>query len=227
MPAYEVIEGTVTEGGYAKVEYKGIGTEGYRDLEADEPVAQQAHAASKGQEDRVVVKRRSDGQIVARRDKSEVLTVDGEPKGLTDGERFGIEVEDSAEARDLLERHGDQWGAFQLVGVWRAVISGGSGTSTEIVSGASKVHDSIEPVSFPVPRTVEDPETGEPETVWEEIEADTVALAYRQAEDHAWSKVHGSILSWTRQKLSVVFYANEGTDWAEQATELTHVEVDA
>lgn len=63
MPSYNVID--QSEGGYAKVEYKGINETGYRNLNTDEPVKQQSYAASKQQEtqDTIIIERDESGRI--------------------------------------------------------------------------------------------------------------------------------------------------------------------
>jgi len=61
--AFEVIERT--ESGKAKVEYAGIGTTGYRDLEAGDTIKQQSFAAAKGNE-KSEFERDEDGKFTSR-----------------------------------------------------------------------------------------------------------------------------------------------------------------
>lgn len=64
MPAaFDVIDRT--DSGKAKVRYAGIGTTGYRDLEAGEPTSQQAYAAAVGNE-KSDYTRDDDGRITGR-----------------------------------------------------------------------------------------------------------------------------------------------------------------
>lgn len=230
--AFEVIDSTGA--GKAKVRYTGIDQTGYRDLEADEPIPQQSYAASKGNEQRVIVRDRDTGQMVTRAKESDVIEVTGSAEA---GERgatqtnptFEIEVTGTQQAREILQERRDQWEAWQLYGLWYFKCKE-SGGGDGYVNGWSKVHDEIKQNSFRRPvvdhEYADDGEPIQSELAgFETVEGDTVDVAFQEASDHAWSKMTCSVLAFHNEQLELKLYAPVQSDWADQAQQYSHIRV--
>lgn len=236
--SYEIID--QTPAGKAKVRYTGIDQVGYRDLEANEAVSQQSYAASVGNtsDDTVMIRDRDSGKFVSENKSQNVLKVKGSAEA---GERgatqnnptFEIDLEGNKKsARQILQENWDQWEAYQVYGLWSFLCREGGGDRVA-VNGFSKVKDDIQQHTFrrPVVETVEVEGAGAGSSTvekdelkgFEEVHGDTVDVAFREASDHAWSKVDCSVISWRNESLQLKLYAGKQSNWAKQAIEKSHI----
>lgn len=213
--AYDVVEETA--GGYAKVEYKGIGTEGYRDLNADEPTSQQAFAGSRQQEEYAVVRDRKTGRFLNRVPQDDVVEVSSGVQDVGGGHGFSLNV-DIEEGRSLMHENPDKWDAFQVFieAEYKCDVDG----DVRYTFGWSKVADDLSTGEFRRPILAD----GSPEAIgWETVPGDSLDMAHQEAVDNAWSKIPCSPEHFEIINEEVKIYAGKQSDWAIQARNQTHI----
>lgn len=220
MTDYEVTN--VTGGGYKKFEpVDGDGKPKFQNAKG-QWTKPNAYNASAGHDKITNVTNRKTGEFVTRRSKEDVLTVEGEVKAYKDGHRFMVEVESVDEADKLLGKYRSKWGAFQLHGRFEYTVTGGDSVERGIVTGSSRVKDSLEEQTFPVPVTRVDEDGAERLSHWEDVSGTMPEKAYREAEEHAWSKLTASVVGFHLETLYVIFYVDSDSSWS-QAAEYSHV----
>lgn len=239
MPNYNVVE--ETSGGWQKVEYPNLGTTGYRTPdgtpgstyeEETGKSAPHAFSASKGQEESVVVRNTETGEFITRAKESEVLEVTGQAdageRGATDDSpTFEVEVRDLDQARAVLEEQREDWEAWQLYGLWAFECRNGDSDGETIVNGWSKVKDHIGMEEYREPVVGVDDDGNDVVRGFETVQRDTVALAYQEASDNAWSKVTCSPIKWENRSLQVKLYAPPQSSMLQDARNRSHIQVEA
>lgn len=235
MPNINVLDETA--GGWQKVEYQNLGTTGYRTPEDEAggayeertgKSARHAYSASKGQETTTPVRDKETGEIVTREDDSDILEVTGQADAGTRGASetnptFEIEVGTVETARNVLEEHPEQWEAFQLYGLWRFRCK--EGKDSVVVDGWSRVHNANRQVEFKEPVVGVDDQGNAEVAGFETVTADTIAMAYQEASDNAWSQVDCSVAEWTNISLQLKIYAAPQSQMLQQARTQSHVTV--